>query len=427
MAALLDLDWLFYVAGGMLGVAALWLLWRGLLADRSRGRARCPKCWYDLSGIAATGLPTTCSECGHTIQHERQVRRTRRHWRAALAGVVVAALGAAALLTPKVRREGVWAVVPTWLLVTIDESVLTGTKRPAGLAAEIQKRLLQSDVPDWAVQRLVLGRHCALRFRSVWPADVPLLGRRSGTSMGWQVGVRDKTASPGMDFRFGAPIDSRNSEVRNSYELGWSDNLLIFTSGSRVTQLLARFQRRNAGSGRWDEREVAIPLPLTYVATIDEAISPVRGPEVDRAVREGLALRLMQMPTSKDWYLAAQDVTRRELEGVTLGLCAEVRDGERIIARTVWWQREGSSSRVGGVPIRLDTAASGDDTTALGRAIADAANPRYSIRIAGLGEMALHDFDGTRYWSGEFTLPLIELIRPAGSSPASDRPAPNPT
>jgi hypothetical protein len=39
--------------GYLLGVAAvpligLVLFYRGLLGDRSKGRVRCPKCWYDM-------------------------------------------------------------------------------------------------------------------------------------------------------------------------------------------------------------------------------------------------------------------------------------------------------------------------------------------------------------------------------------------
>jgi hypothetical protein len=43
-------DWLFWGLGGALALAGLWLQYWSLFADRARGRRRCPKCWYDMSG-----------------------------------------------------------------------------------------------------------------------------------------------------------------------------------------------------------------------------------------------------------------------------------------------------------------------------------------------------------------------------------------
>lgn len=433
MAALLDLDWLFYVAAGLLVVAALWLLWRGLLADQSKGRARCPRCWYDLGALLplpmgegggegssrAAFASITCPECGRVVKRERQLFRTRRRWWVVVGGMVVAMLAAAALMTPKVRRDGVWVVMPTWMLVTIDESVLAGAERPVGLTKEIHARLLQPDVPDWAVERFVLGDRCSIQFRATWPENLPLLGRIAPSRLVWDVGIREP-GGPIADSTWVVMSNAAASPYpRYSYELAWADRLESFGLRGPTTQLVATFGRRDAGSGRWDERVVAIPLPVRFVATIEDAISPVRGPEADRAVREGLALRLMEMPTSKDLYFSARDVSRRELASVTLGLCAEVRDGEAVIGSARWWQRVDTPSSVGGVPIRLDASAPDSNSAALRRAIADASNPRYTVRVRGDGEMALRDFDGTSYWAGEFTMPLSELIRPPAKTPAS--------
>src|SRR5262245_16943278 len=59
------------VSGGLpaaLGVLALWV---GLFTDPSRGRRRCPACWYDMSGT--DGM--TCSECGRVAREEREFFR----------------------------------------------------------------------------------------------------------------------------------------------------------------------------------------------------------------------------------------------------------------------------------------------------------------------------------------------------------------
>ncbi len=100
------------------GVGALAFLW-AMCRDRSRGRTRCPKCWYDLAGLAKPETPSpwpiTCPECGKKIGHERQTRRTRRHWRlAALALAMMLAAYPIAQIADA-REFGPQRLLPLWL------------------------------------------------------------------------------------------------------------------------------------------------------------------------------------------------------------------------------------------------------------------------------------------------------------------------
>lgn len=113
MAAPGSLDWLFAVIGWTLaGWGGLLLLW-AVFWDRSRGRRRCPRCWYDMGGIP--GLK--CPECGREARSERRLFRTRRRWRrgvlaaaGVLAGLVVQAI-------PAYRSGGWVAALPSWVLM----------------------------------------------------------------------------------------------------------------------------------------------------------------------------------------------------------------------------------------------------------------------------------------------------------------------
>ncbi len=78
-------DWLFWLAGGVLGIAGLWLAYWALLANRAKGRKRCPKCWYNMQ--AAEGL--RCPECGHSAKGQRKLQKTRRRWRFAFVAVLL--------------------------------------------------------------------------------------------------------------------------------------------------------------------------------------------------------------------------------------------------------------------------------------------------------------------------------------------------
>jgi hypothetical protein len=50
MGTWLDQPWVAWVLAGLLLVGGGWLFAWALFWDRSRGRRRCPKCWYDLRG-----------------------------------------------------------------------------------------------------------------------------------------------------------------------------------------------------------------------------------------------------------------------------------------------------------------------------------------------------------------------------------------
>ncbi|TVQ58445.1 MAG: hypothetical protein EA377_00150 [Phycisphaerales bacterium] len=106
-------DWLFWgsaLLAALIGAALL--LW-ALFSDRSRGRKRCPKCWYDMDRS-----PTLrCSECGHEVQRERKLFKTRRRWR----WVVVSAgllLLSGSIAGYRVTQTESWAsLIPNTVLI----------------------------------------------------------------------------------------------------------------------------------------------------------------------------------------------------------------------------------------------------------------------------------------------------------------------
>ena len=97
-----------------LGVAAFGLIlaiwsWRG---DRSRGRKRCPKCWYDMSGGSLK-----CPECGHEASAGKHLYRPRRRRVAAVAGLLILASSYGVWVVPDVAAGGWLALCPTWVLI----------------------------------------------------------------------------------------------------------------------------------------------------------------------------------------------------------------------------------------------------------------------------------------------------------------------
>jgi hypothetical protein len=91
------LDWFTETGFGyLLGVAVVTLIgvllvYRGLWGDRSKGQARCPKCWYDMRGTVPR---LECPECGHDARQERRLHKHHRRWGGVTIGVVLVLLSA---------------------------------------------------------------------------------------------------------------------------------------------------------------------------------------------------------------------------------------------------------------------------------------------------------------------------------------------
>jgi hypothetical protein len=95
-----QLDWVWTTTGWVLAaLGAVLLLW-SLFSDRSRGKRRCPKCWYDMTGVPGQNERAremlTCPECGRRSP-ARRLYRTRRKWFRAFAAclILLSAWGAA--------------------------------------------------------------------------------------------------------------------------------------------------------------------------------------------------------------------------------------------------------------------------------------------------------------------------------------------
>lgn len=99
------LAWTLGVLGGV-GVLVAWF------QDQSRGRRRCPRCWYSMASVP--GLQ--CPECGRTATHEGLLWKTRRRKGLAALFAVLCASGFATHWAAKSAKAGWPTVAPAWFL-----------------------------------------------------------------------------------------------------------------------------------------------------------------------------------------------------------------------------------------------------------------------------------------------------------------------
>ena len=117
-----SIDWWSVLGWAGFGIGLVVAAW-ALLWDRARGRLRCPKCWYDMTGAKQEESDALrCPECGRQVRRKKELRRTRRRWRWGIPAVFVMAIGliAGTMHDPAgVRSRGWAALIPTPVLVVV--------------------------------------------------------------------------------------------------------------------------------------------------------------------------------------------------------------------------------------------------------------------------------------------------------------------
>jgi hypothetical protein len=88
----------------------------GRWGDRSKGRARCPQCWYDMRG---TVPKLECPECGHDAQLDVKLYQDRIRRGAIYLGVAFMALWLLPVLFTLVEKSRTHAGESDWNVLSI--------------------------------------------------------------------------------------------------------------------------------------------------------------------------------------------------------------------------------------------------------------------------------------------------------------------
>jgi hypothetical protein len=210
-----------WLGGTLTAAAAIFLLAWALFADRSRGRRRCPRCWYDMS--ATTGLK--CPECGREQRRERRLFRTRRRkWLATLAVVLMLAgtVGAAA---PRAKNTNWEEATPDWIVLLMLPFVQDGRMPPQSFGDRVcsiaGRRIgswnLRTDTPTLCEQLLAGHTPQWKRWLSIQSASLAAREEASGSAQ--QLAVNLAGALKADAASLAIPLEGlcrqgRNSEIR---------------------------------------------------------------------------------------------------------------------------------------------------------------------------------------------------------------------
>lgn len=430
MAGAATIDWIYEVGGWTLaGVGGVLLLW-ALFWDCSRGRRRCPKCWYDMAGLP--GL--TCPECGRDARREKRLLKTRRRWQWIPAAFTLAASGYIASLTPTIRDHGWRRAIPSGILVWIapmgdgawkwtpcDFMHLPPFGRPTDpLLVELLARAHTRVLRPWQCQVLfdrVYRAHpeqieYLVRTRDLWPRGVPVACAPLGVLMFMKeddivLRVRIRNSDrPWAECAFGMPngreilIIGPPPEGEASFVIEGEllDRAAVTRDGVRVVGV-------DSSSARLIWRGTV--RTVRVVAAAQELMKPVNEPGDDSAVVQGLEPRLCMTSgeqlgvrlsnwgasahfgsTTEDWALGLQVEVLHygEREGMGEVLCPMMEQGGTATCLITY--SDIRMAWTGAEPTREDLKSGS-----------------WIIRLTGDPRVSLRDIWRTSYWAGTVEVP----------------------
>lgn len=111
---LIEYSWLIWFIAAILAHLGLNFLWRSLFRDPDRKKRRCPKCWYDMTGVTAL----RCPECGNEQASEKKLHKSRRKGLRVTAALTVLLIALSIAFAPRVAARGWVGAIPTAAILT---------------------------------------------------------------------------------------------------------------------------------------------------------------------------------------------------------------------------------------------------------------------------------------------------------------------
>lgn len=415
-------DLVFFGIGAVLALGSIAIALSALFSDRSLGRKRCPKCWYDMTAAGATvkrGRELfVCPECGRTITDAKRLFATRRGWRLFAGACVLMLIATQVIQQPKRTQEGWTSWIPSSILALVP--AVWGDGSNPFFPTVLGKRA--DDMFGWQVSLAMhlegrIGESAlrgAIRTRGTWPAGTPIMVHLSPWRVGLDSAVCDRR------FRLRSEVTRGVAECyvvhKGTYlhVLGYSPwTEVIWLPALQAGNHTLRFEIEADTYVRDSEIPLVrktIEVPMTIVPSVADVLAPLRSTAIDAAIRAGMSVRILPpqyraspvcldlavtlppqtaLGIKVDLLCAGRVVGTTDVNAAfseTSVLCTVEKSHYDELVANVWpWQ---SSSESAPESLR-----------------------RWSIRVRGDPILSLTDFDAVQYWEGSVEVPLVQLVK----------------
>ena len=388
--------------------AVLWATTVGILVvflrgDRSRGRRRCGRCWYDMGGMA--GLK--CPECGGVARSEREFHKTRRRMSMLVASVLCLFAAEYVRVSNSSGREvAMTRWIPSTVLAFIaptdpfSRDELTAAVRVRSLSMwEWQRRVLWrrqlAAVPETQVQAAVV-------MPEVWPSGRKIPARLEWYPLSFQAELLTGDGSTGLrrheDSTMPGEAFMSDHAWFDSKAVGRHDLQMdvILKAGSNVTRTVRV------------HHSVSIVEPDAYVST------PLASSELDVAMdrslsafvsdnREIIVVDVSPISRSTMTEIAGPGSTKWPTDFAIL-FDIELLDGDTVVM-----------SRRSNPRSFLFASRPEDPVTELIRDLQTSGwrqdlLERLTLRVRSVAPTAAQAPGATRHWAGEVEMPLDEAL-----------------
>ncbi len=402
------------IACGILAIALLlYTIWTG----RSRGRARCPRCWYDLSALDTETLPQPCSECGRIITHTRQLHRLRwRRWTLAPVGLLALA-GAYLAVLPAARAGGWMSLPPNWALRAWVNVAPQDVGEPA--LNELIDRVLDTGMAEGEARAaidVIVPR--VVRLRPRWPKGLPAAVSCDKFTLSSRNLAGTHTATLNLAGMPMLRLSLTPQPMFASAERFWTESAVCLATPARAGDAdTVPIQVTRPSPWRLESAATkphTVHLPIQLVDSIDEVITPVQSPEIDALVRTHLSPRFFRSNHSERSGVQFRGWRRPDaIADLAIGVRVEIIHNGTVLT-TARWRDDGNAANTL-LPLPAEFVTSGHTIRDL--LAASESDAAWVVRVRADPEMALNDLTRSKYWAGSFDMTLAEFFSRRVSSP----------